>query len=109
MSLLCVSSELLFNFFLIDLNWGTLQKLVSGMKIKPLLITATDGNHGYALAFAAKLLGCEAIIFMPKVFKIFGDIGSPRNLQCLVQNDFYQMRRLPIPRTITVIHKICEN
>lgn len=49
-----------------DLNWGTLQKLVSGMETKPLLITATDGNHGYALAFAAKLLGCEAIIFMPK-------------------------------------------
>ena len=37
------------------------------MEVKPLLITATDGNHGYALAFAAKLLGCEAIIFMPKV------------------------------------------
>ena len=36
------------------------------METKPLLITATDGNHGYALAFAAKLLGCEAIIFMPK-------------------------------------------
>ena len=39
------------------------------METKPLLITATDGNHGYALAFAAKLLGCEAIIFMPKVKK----------------------------------------
>ena len=49
--------------FFLDLNWGTLRKLVSGMETKPLLITATDGNHGYALAFAAKLLGCE-------VFKI---------------------------------------
>ena len=56
-------------YFFLDLNWGTLQKLVSGMETKPLLITATDGNHGYALAFAAKLLGCEAIIFMPKVKK----------------------------------------
>ena len=41
------------------------------MEVKPLLVTATDGNHGYALAFAAKLLGCEAIIFMPKVTKKF--------------------------------------
>ena len=49
-----------------DLNWGTIQKLVSGMETKPLFIGATDGNFGYALAFAAKLLGCEAIIFMPK-------------------------------------------
>ena len=59
----------LIMYFLLDLNWRTLQKLVSGMETKPLLITATDGNHGYALAFAAKLLGCEAIIFMPKVKK----------------------------------------
>jgi len=29
------------------------------------LVTATDGNHGRAVAHMAKLLGCEAHIFMP--------------------------------------------
>jgi len=29
-------------------------------------ITATDGNHGKAVAWAAKQLGCRAIIFMPR-------------------------------------------
>jgi len=28
-------------------------------------ITATDGNHGKAVAWAAKQLGCRAVIFMP--------------------------------------------
>ena len=29
-------------------------------------ITATDGNHGKAVAWAAKQLGCRAVIFMPR-------------------------------------------
>jgi diaminopropionate ammonia-lyase len=29
-------------------------------------ITATDGNHGRAVAWAAKQLGCRAVIFMPR-------------------------------------------
>ena len=35
------------------------------MDNKPVFISATDGNHGYGLAFAAKLLGCPCIIYMP--------------------------------------------
>ena len=43
------------------------------MKEKPVFVSATDGNHGYGLAYAAKLLGCECIIYMPVVifFAIF--------------------------------------
>ena len=37
------------------------------MEEKPIFISATDGNHGYSLAYAAKILGCQAIIFMPVV------------------------------------------
>ena len=30
-----------------------------------LLVTATDGNHGYGVAFMAKLFGCKARVLMP--------------------------------------------
>jgi diaminopropionate ammonia-lyase len=30
------------------------------------LVTATDGNHGRAVAWAAEQLGCRAVIYMPK-------------------------------------------
>ncbi len=29
-------------------------------------VTATDGNHGRAVACAAKLLGCKSVVYMPK-------------------------------------------
>ena len=29
-------------------------------------VTATDGNHGRAVAWAAKLFGCRAVVYMPK-------------------------------------------
>ncbi|MBI4856258.1 MAG: diaminopropionate ammonia-lyase [Acetobacterium woodii] len=36
-------------------------------KIKDLVfITATDGNHGKGVAWAASVFGCQAIVFMPK-------------------------------------------
>ena len=50
-----------------EFSWPEMVKKVSKMEQKPIFITATDGNHGYGLAYAAKLLDCEAIIFMPKV------------------------------------------
>ena len=37
------------------------------MKEKPVFVSATDGNHGYGLAYAAKLLECDCIIYMPVV------------------------------------------
>jgi diaminopropionate ammonia-lyase len=29
-------------------------------------VTATDGNHGRAVAWAAKLFGCKSVVYMPK-------------------------------------------
>ncbi|NER79283.1 MAG: diaminopropionate ammonia-lyase [Leptolyngbya sp. SIO1D8] len=29
-------------------------------------VTATDGNHGRAIAWVAKLFGCESVVYMPK-------------------------------------------
>lgn len=29
-------------------------------------VTATDGNHGRAVAWAAKLFGCKSVVFLPK-------------------------------------------
>ncbi len=33
---------------------------------KPVFCTATDGNHGRAVAWAAKLFRCDSVIFVPK-------------------------------------------
>lgn len=35
------------------------------------LVTATDGNHGRAVAFAASQLGCRAVVYMPKGSSLF--------------------------------------
>ena len=53
-----------------EFTWSNIVQKVSQMEQKPIFITATDGNHGYGLAYAAKILNCQAIIFMPKVFEI---------------------------------------
>ena len=61
------------------------------MKEKPVFISATDGNHGYGLAYAAKLLGCDCIIYMPVViiFCIFLSLHT-----CL------EMEKLCIKRSV---------
>ncbi|WKY45689.1 diaminopropionate ammonia-lyase [Eubacteriaceae bacterium ES2] len=43
-------------------------KIMSGHQAgeKPIFVTATDGNHGKAVAWAAQRQGCEAHIFMPE-------------------------------------------
>ncbi len=33
---------------------------------KAIFVTATDGNHGKAVAWAANLYNCQAVVFMPK-------------------------------------------
>ena len=35
-------------------------------RVKPslLLVTATDGNHGFGVAYLAKLFGCKAKVMM---------------------------------------------
>jgi diaminopropionate ammonia-lyase len=47
--------------------WGTLDELVTQLApLRPLtLITATDGNHGRAVAHVASLFGLQARIFVP--------------------------------------------
>ena len=53
------------NFAFSEVTWENLTTKVDAMDNKPVFISATDGNHGYGLAFAAKLLGCPCIIYMP--------------------------------------------
>ena len=53
------------NFAFSEVTWKNLTTKVDAMDNKPVFISATDGNHGYGLAFAAKLLGCPCIIYMP--------------------------------------------
>jgi diaminopropionate ammonia-lyase len=43
-----------------------LEKLNAQQEGKGLFVTATDGNHGRGVAWAARLFGQEAVIFMPK-------------------------------------------
>jgi len=47
-------------------DWPLTFKEVAGkVSSKTLLVTATDGNHGYGVAFLAKLYKCRAKILMP--------------------------------------------
>ncbi len=44
---------------------GNLLKNIDSDK-KPVFVTATDGNHGRAVAWAAAQAGCKSVVFMPK-------------------------------------------
>ena len=49
------------------LNYALLTSEAVRKKIKDLIfITATDGNHGKSVAWAASIFGCQAIVYMPK-------------------------------------------
>jgi len=52
----------------LDVNKFTFEQIVSqAAKFRNrTFITATDGNHGRAVAWTANRLGCKAIIYMPK-------------------------------------------
>ncbi len=45
-------------------SWA-LERLRAGRSDPMTVTTATDGNHGRAVAWAARRLGCEAVIFIP--------------------------------------------
>lgn len=45
-------------------SWA-LERLRTGRSGPVTVTTATDGNHGRAVAWAARRLGCEAVIFIP--------------------------------------------
>ena len=44
-----------------SLNFADLKKKINK---KTLLVSATDGNHGYGVAFLANLFGCKAKVWM---------------------------------------------
>ena len=44
-----------------SLNFADLKKKIDK---KTLLVSATDGNHGYGVAFLANLFGCKAKVWM---------------------------------------------
>jgi diaminopropionate ammonia-lyase len=52
----------------LDVNNFTFKQLIShAHKLRDLIfVTATDGNHGRAVAWAASKLGCKAVVYMPK-------------------------------------------
>lgn len=41
-------------------------KDVTGNLKNTCIVTATDGNHGRGVAWAASMLGCKSVVFMPK-------------------------------------------
>ncbi|WP_455539877.1 diaminopropionate ammonia-lyase [Terrisporobacter sp.] len=50
-----------------QITFKDLQKPQIKEQLKDMVfITATDGNHGKGVAFAASKLGCKSIVFMPK-------------------------------------------
>jgi len=50
-----------------DINFNYFKNDEIKDKIKDMVfVTATDGNHGRAVAWAANTLGCKSIVYMPK-------------------------------------------
>lgn len=50
-----------------DVSFGYFKSPEIAEKIKDMVfVTATDGNHGRAVAWAAAQLGCKSIVYMPK-------------------------------------------
>ncbi len=54
--------------FNLNLKDFTFKKILNHIKKKAPLtfVTATDGNHGRAVAWAAEKFGCKSVVFMPK-------------------------------------------
>lgn len=53
------------NLNTVDMDFNRLAALSPQMD-KITFVTATDGNHGRAVAWAAAKLGCDAVVYMPK-------------------------------------------
>lgn len=48
-------------------SFGELRERMESSGLGPLtFVTATDGNHGRAVAWSARMLGSKAVVFMPK-------------------------------------------
>lgn len=48
------------------LSWQDLRDIAMNLTDPITFVTATDGNHGRAVAWAAQQLGCRAVVYMPK-------------------------------------------
>jgi len=62
-----------------DLSFNSLKRTRAARGFGAMtLVTATDGNHGRAVAWAARELGCKAVVFMPRgtVFSRFQAIEA---------------------------------
>ena len=61
----CISKEL--DIPLSDLTFNQIKSVKLRKKLgEKLFVTATDGNHGRGIAWAARKIGQKAVIFMPK-------------------------------------------
>ena len=49
-----------------ELSWNELREIAMSGPEPLTLVTATDGNHGRAVAWAAQQLGCKSVVYMPK-------------------------------------------
>ncbi len=49
-----------------ELSWQNLRDIAMNVSEPITFVTATDGNHGRAVAWAAQQLGCRAVVYMPK-------------------------------------------
>lgn len=72
------------------------QAMDKGLVEKPVLVTATDGNHGHGLAWTARLLGLEAVVYMPE--------GSSPERLLRIQNEGAEAQILPMNYNACVRH-----
>ena len=59
-------ARLLCERYHLDINDLSFETLKSSIKEKMTFATTTDGNHGRGVAWAARQLGQNAVIYMPK-------------------------------------------
>ncbi len=48
-----------------ELTFNLIKKYQSHFK-DIIFVTATDGNHGRAVAWSAKIMGCQAVVYLPE-------------------------------------------
>jgi diaminopropionate ammonia-lyase len=83
-------------FKMLGASWAVHVALRSSSRARPHLITATDGNHGRAVARMAKLLGLSATIVVPN--------GVSDTAISLIRSEGADVRVLDIPYDDAVRH-----
>lgn len=59
-------AQLLCEKYQLDINEFSFEKIKTSIREKMTFATTTDGNHGRGVAWAAKQLGQNAVVYMPK-------------------------------------------